>query len=80
MLMTTSVGIARSPASPAARTTSTSRATAAADTLDGSGRKSSASAKSRTTSKPRPAMRAMSSRTSPASKSRHRYIARLRGQ
>jgi hypothetical protein len=67
MLMTTSVGMAVIPASPAARAVSTSRATAGAETFPLSGRKSSARVKKRTTSKPRSAIRAMSSRTSAAS-------------
>jgi len=51
-----------------------------AATIPGSGRKSCASVNTRTTSKPRSAICAISSRTSTMSNSRHMYMALLRGQ
>ncbi len=74
------VGIVRRPAAAASSTTASSRSSISGSIASGRGWKSSQRRKKRTVSRPSPAIRAKSSRISPASKRRHIAIALRRGQ
>ena len=75
-----SVGIKARPAARAASATATRSSRRSADTSSGSGWKSSQSRKTRTQSKPAPAIRAKSSAVSAASRCVHIPMARRTGQ